>query len=461
MLNKISINGLRGFGKKQEIEFSIPNGKEGSGLSIIVGANNTGKTTIIEALKVYNADRSNISFSEGKRNKKNNNRIDIVYYKDDDTISEIRTVLEGGSEVNVNGENINYDVPYVLPSRRYSDYNMYNKGYFGNRNDYAINQINNSKNRISTLSQFEQRIFKWENEKSKFDSVLKKVITEPFDWYIEQNDDGAYYIKITFADNSVSHTREGMGDGYWSIYTIIDALYDSKSNDIIIIDEPELSLHPTFQRRALKLLMEYSKDRQIIITTHSPYFISLEAIVNNASLIRTYKDSLGNIEIGKIEDIDRKFIKSIMNNINNPHVLGLEARELFFIEDNVIITEGQEDVVIIPKICTDLKIDLNATLFGWGAGGAENISKVLKMLKHLGYKKITAIFDGDKQVEYEKCKNEFIEYNILLLFQDDIRDKDAVKKLSKTGVTTKSGVIKDENKQKFIELITQINDYHK
>ncbi len=29
MLKKISINGLRGFGEKQEIEFSIPYGKEG------------------------------------------------------------------------------------------------------------------------------------------------------------------------------------------------------------------------------------------------------------------------------------------------------------------------------------------------------------------------------------------------------------------------------------------------
>lgn len=31
MLKKISINGLRRFGEKQEIEFSIPYGKEESG----------------------------------------------------------------------------------------------------------------------------------------------------------------------------------------------------------------------------------------------------------------------------------------------------------------------------------------------------------------------------------------------------------------------------------------------
>ena len=77
MLKKISINGLRGFGENEIINFSLPNDKVGSGLNIIVGPNNTGKTTIIEAIKFFNSDKMHISFSEGKRNSRNDNKVDI------------------------------------------------------------------------------------------------------------------------------------------------------------------------------------------------------------------------------------------------------------------------------------------------------------------------------------------------------------------------------------------------
>ena len=460
MLKKVSINGLRGFGETETINFSLPNGKEGSGLNIIVGPNNTGKTTIIEAIKFFNLDKEHISFSEGKRNIRNNNKIDILYYDENEQKMEIHTVDTGGSQVNTTGIPDINKIPYVLPSRRYVEYNMHNSSSFLNRNEYSINLINNSKNRISYLTQFEQRIFKWQNNKRDFDRVLKKIIVEPFDWNIEQNDEGAYYIKIIFSDMSISHTREGIGDGYWSIFTIVDSLYDSKKSDLIVIDEPELSLHPAFQKRVIDLLLEYSKDRQIIITTHSPYFVSLNAIVNGGGLIRTYKNDIGNIKTGKLLDEDRKFVESLITNLNNPHILGLEAKELFFIEDNIIITEGQEDVIIIPKICSELNVTLNATLFGWGAGGAENISKVLNMLYNLGYRKVTAIYDGDKKEEYQKCSDKFKNYNIKILFKDDIRDKDEVHKESKSGITTKSGKIKDENKSDFLKLLKEINDYH-
>lgn len=460
MLKKISINGLRGFGENEIINFSIPNGNIGSGLNVIVGPNNSGKTTIIEAIKYYNCEYNNISFSEGKRNSRNDNKIDILYFDDNDLKTELHTVENGGSEVFTIGDINTNNVPYILPSRRYVEYNMYNSNYVSNRNSYSMNQIQNSKNRVSHLSQFEQRIFKWQKDKTKFDEYLKQIITEPFDWTIEQNDDGAFYIKIIFSDKSISHTREGIGDGYWSIFTIIDSLYDSMENDIIVIDEPELSLHPTFQKRVVKFLEHFSKNRQIIITTHSPYFISLDAIINGGALIRTYKNEIGNIKVGKLNDDDRKFIKGLITNLNNPHILGLEAKELFFIEDNIIITEGQEDVVIFPKICQKLNFTLNASLFGWGAGGAENISKVLNMLSNLGYKKVTAIFDGDKEIEYKKCFKNFPAYNILILFKDDIRDKKERKIDKKIGITDENGNIKEENIDSFIDLLNKINDYH-
>ena len=113
-------------------------------------------------------------------------------------------------------------------------------------------------------------------------------------------------IKIEFKNGSVVHTREGMGDGYWSVFTIVDALYDSEPGDIIAIDEPELSLHPAMQKRVMGLLEEYSRDRQIVVTTHSQYFVSLKAIANGGGLMRFYKDASGNVRSGAIDEEARR-----------------------------------------------------------------------------------------------------------------------------------------------------------
>ncbi len=46
----------------------------------------------------------------------------------------------------------------------------------------------------------------------------------------------------------------------------------SKDKFIILIDEPELHLHPKLQTKFVNYLIDISKDIQIIINTHSPYF---------------------------------------------------------------------------------------------------------------------------------------------------------------------------------------------
>ena len=65
MISCLTIHGLRGFGEEKTIEFSIPNGKPGSGLTIMVGANNSGKTTIFEALRSFNSPKDKFIFDVG------------------------------------------------------------------------------------------------------------------------------------------------------------------------------------------------------------------------------------------------------------------------------------------------------------------------------------------------------------------------------------------------------------
>jgi AAA15 family ATPase/GTPase len=50
-LNRIEILGYRGFRERGAIDFAVPTGKQGSGLTTITGSNNAGKSCILECLQ--------------------------------------------------------------------------------------------------------------------------------------------------------------------------------------------------------------------------------------------------------------------------------------------------------------------------------------------------------------------------------------------------------------------------
>src|SRR3979411_2859515 len=67
MLKQLAIQQLRGFYAKQTFKFAIPNGKNGSGLTNVVGPNNSGKTTFIEALAFHGDEISQKRFNDSER----------------------------------------------------------------------------------------------------------------------------------------------------------------------------------------------------------------------------------------------------------------------------------------------------------------------------------------------------------------------------------------------------------
>ena len=461
MLKYILISGLRGFSKEKKVSLALPNGKAGSGLTILVGSNNTGKTTVIEAVKYFNFDISQISFSSGKRNVQNEKRVDITYINEKEERYSIHTKDSGGSQVETEDKR-EFDIksiPFILPSRRNVQYELQGGFYDSYRWDYMNNENINTKVRKPTIDNFQQRIFNWENHKEKFDKLLYKIIDNNLKWYIDQNDNGSYYLAFQHEKSGV-HTSEGIGDGIWSIFTIIDALYDAEQGSTIVIDEPELSLHPQYQKRVLELLLEESANKQIIISTHSPYFISWDALENGAIINRTIKDNKsGEIDIRTLSDENVKFICKTIKDYHNPHLWGMDTKELFFLEDNIIIVEGQEDVISFNKLMKELNVDINANFFGWGAGGAEKIEKVLEILDNLGYKQVMAIYDGDKTDKYQECVEKYKQYKVIQIWKDDIRDKLERKISYKEGILDNHFKIKDGTEQKIRDFLEEINHY--
>jgi energy-coupling factor transporter ATP-binding protein EcfA2 len=261
MLKSLTIFGLRGFADQQTVEFAKPTGELGSGLTMIVGANNSGKSTAIEALRAL-TQNTPPSFTQGRRNQRAGDRVELSLVDDSGDGVKLESQFPGTSETHRTPDNATVGRRdgelFVLPSRRV--FNPYFSRGRSSRVDYS-NQTGFPVLRSATIDGFTNRLFTIQNNRADFDAVMKKVLDPVPDWSIDQTDTGQYYLKIKRGD--AFHSSEGLGEGLVSLIYIIDALYDSKQGQMIAIDEPELSLHPALQRKLAVLLAEYARDRQI------------------------------------------------------------------------------------------------------------------------------------------------------------------------------------------------------
>ena len=107
-IKRLTIKGLRGFSEKTNILFAIPdNINPGSGLTVMVGPNNSGKSTIIEAVHLLSSNLDIIPVSS--RNIKTNGKVLIEAEDIIGNVSALQSTDNNGAFIQrqFNGENIN------------------------------------------------------------------------------------------------------------------------------------------------------------------------------------------------------------------------------------------------------------------------------------------------------------------------------------------------------------------
>ena len=113
-----------------------------------------------------------------------------------------------------------------------------------------------------------------------------------------------------------------LGSGYEMIFTLLYSYYlaqQSKKSLIVLIDEPELHLHPSLQEDLVKILFEFSKTAQVILTTHSPLFVKqvytrFEGDDEGEDTVKILKRTGENVEIIPLEKLILDYISA--NEIN-------------------------------------------------------------------------------------------------------------------------------------------------
>ena len=134
-------------------------------------------------------------------------------------------------------------------------------------------------------------------------------------------------------------TLDGMGQGMRSIYllSLLETYTEMQEqlSSILMIEEPELFLHPTLQRVAGEILYRLSRKNQVIFTTHSP---NLLANFNSREIRQVVLDKEGRSIVREHTDIS-----VILDD------LGYTATDLMNV-NFVFIVEGKQDKNRLPML---------------------------------------------------------------------------------------------------------------
>lgn len=79
--------------------------------------------------------------------------------------------------------------------------------------------------------------------------------------------------QIFFMENNISIPATRLSDGTLRYLSLLVALYNPYSTNLICIEEPELGLHPDILPTLAEIFKEVSQEKQLIITTHSEILI--------------------------------------------------------------------------------------------------------------------------------------------------------------------------------------------
>jgi predicted ATPase len=449
----LSISGFRGFVREQAIEFAQPTGQAGSGVSVLVGPNGGGKSTVLEALRAA-ASPHDVSFTVSQRNQDADDRISIAWETDEGSGS-LCSVRAGSSETRRDGAVRRIVDLLHIPSRRAFS------PYFGSsthdRTSY-MTFFGLPETRATSVDGFSGRLFNIERQgpRDDFNALLSEIAGADLDWSIDRHDSGQFYVRVRKGGSS--HTSDGLGEGTVSLLVLTDALYDSHPGETIVIDEPELSLHPIHQRRLRNVLSRYAADRQIVLATHSPYLIDWDDLMRGGSIHRVHRGTKGESTISTAHRSTLEALGGLVDDVQNPHVLGLAANEIFFLEDGVFVTEGQEDVVVYQLLAKQIDKPFDGTFFGWGSGGAEKMPFVIQLLRDLGFTAVVGILDGNRADLAKTLDSSFAPFEFVSIPTADVRSKDARKATAEIfGLADHGGRLIPEHSDAVHDLIDGVN----
>ncbi len=366
-------------------------------LNVIIGKNNSGKTNLLDGIKLafsvitndyYKITKSDFCNSDDSKNIVIKVELDkssitsLDFYDIDELGNKVKrngfivTVRKTQSHKYVksilllNGSKIDFDVLredpnipnlFLLPLIRIDD--IYTNGLVT-----GISKFIDSEEKYSTLKQDSKK-----NMKQAMQDKLK--IFQSFCEKFNQNLD-IDFSEAKISDEKVFIVEKGakehnfkIGAGYKSIANIILNTLNDNYN-IILIDEIENHLHPALIRTLIREL-QTMKNTQIIATSHS-------AVVINELLL------------DEIIDINYRKLLLTQSNFNKLNIFMHPGRNEILLADNIILVEGYTEELL-------LKHYLRSANYNWSVVNVAGVmfEPYIELATFLN-KKVIVVSDNDK-----------------------------------------------------------------
>jgi len=271
-----------------ELDFTDENGETLNEI-VIAGVNGSGKTTVLEFIRDFLAvkkiDISNFEV-ELELNEGDNKRFHYT-----ESYRKHYTWIESNDEgkilkINPNMGGMSYSLGQLPPLKEYVDelpiiIYRHSNDRFSNDEVSNIKEISfySHKNEMKDiiLKPIKNKVF--ENKEQPPKKVIEdeiKSINKVFkdiklnSKFIDINDSELIFESL----NGKKIHFEDLSNGEKFVYFMGFMLKRKNiNNSMIIIDEPEDSLHPTWQQQILKFYSNIGENNQVILATHSPHII--------------------------------------------------------------------------------------------------------------------------------------------------------------------------------------------
>lgn len=150
-----------------------------------------------------------------------------------------------------------------------------------------------------------------------------------------------YDVRLTKQGSSFLVGAASSGER--ELLTYLFAIYAlNVRNALIIVDEPELHLHPRWQSALFALFEKLSKTtgNQFVLATHSPTFIS-PASIQYVSRVFSENQKSDIVRLNSTALPNAKHLFNVVNTQNNERV---------FFTDKVILVEGLSDRIVFERV---------------------------------------------------------------------------------------------------------------
>lgn len=180
----------------------------------------------------------------------------------------------------------------------------------------------------------------------------------------------------------------------WFVSFVITC-HSFTSNEIFVLDEPGMDLHLKGQQDMFEVLKHISKERQIMLCTHSPYLIDTNCLPI-VRLVEKKSTMLGRTSFDETivcqnlhSYSDKDTVLTLLDAIGYDITKGLTYHK-----QQAIIVEGISDLLLLKAFYKVAQKDIDFDIFF--AKTTSKMDMVYSIIFGLGIKKIVVLYDADK-----------------------------------------------------------------